>query len=175
MDAISDVVSNIRKWTVRGFLQVCAGVWTGDRCADACPASHYTVAETAFPPVAVRGRCQPCHAQCDQAAGCTGPLASDCTQCLYAAFQGVVIEASDDASAAASACVPECPHGTFRSAGRVCEWCAAECAGGCSGPGNDECSHDLPAVDGGGSGDDAGCGNFDIVIYRQLRACLAAP
>jgi hypothetical protein len=93
----------------------CSNVRRGQVCLASCDGS------TEY--VDANRNCQPCSPLC--VGGCSGPLASQCTQCSSVSLNNV--------------CVSSCPVG-FYTDNSTCRPCSSQCADACSGGAPTDCT-----------------------------------
>lgn len=132
----------------------CAGVRRTDgSCASSCGPGYYNQST----PTSGGGElaCSACNTLCNSSRSCTGPLARDCEQCLFARYAG--------------SCVSQCPPLTFvggPAGNRTCTPCNVECRLGCNGPADTNCAR------GPTNGVDGVCAHFALPLTGGGIRCV---
>eukprot|EP00041_Stephanoeca_diplocostata_P039565 m.1636775 g.1636775 ORF g.1636775 m.1636775 type:complete len:2110 (-) comp25423_c0_seq16:8386-14715(-) len=134
----------------------------GGGVGEQCTCAGYPEASAAGP------SCATCHPLCNDTRGCRGPLASDCTACAFARLSDG--SCTDEPCPENQELVPGdsldddarciCSSGVFTSDG-TCAACHEECALGCIGPADTDCT-----------GVPSGCAHaFDSRTLRCVKEC----
>ena len=100
----------------------CLNVELDGICIEACPLGYY---------VENGSVCMPCNEQCTPEAGCRGPDAYECNECLNVTIYKNAEQVDE--------CIPSCPGNYYTDFTGFCRLCHSQCNGGCDGPYPSDC------------------------------------
>ena len=122
----------------RQCIGTCAIAWYNDTCVDECPTGSWLDPSR---------KCLPCHEECNQDDGCSGPLPSQCSSCSHVLREG---QCSSSCAANEFAAVAAVADGAAEElAAGECKQCDVQCGGeGCQGatPSVSDCKNLCAAV-----------------------------